>query len=142
MNRTYMLRPRHSPGCYYASLAPPIAVANTVSGVHCPVGRAGGSRPRLLTPGRARTGDTSVAAGQCTPNRCAGFEAGTGSAGLFVVTDANRTEIVAATASSTDDNEITHHARIPFAGDGTVTVGFDLTNMQPGSHTLYVAAND
>jgi hypothetical protein len=32
--------------------APPIAVAKTVSGVHCSIGRAGDKRPRLMTASR------------------------------------------------------------------------------------------
>src|SRR5256885_1890772 len=46
-------------GGFASPVPPPIAVASTVSGVHCSIGRAGESRPRLITASRSHTPNSS-----------------------------------------------------------------------------------
>ena len=87
-----------------------------------------------------RVGDTTDSLNACAGTRCAGFQASTDTAGDFVVTEAAGTKLTNALAKH--DNEIEHNARRPFGADGTVTFSFDLTNLQSGDHTLFVAAND
>ena len=58
MRRTYVAKVQQA-RAYKVSLGPPIAVANTVSGVHCPIGRAGESRPRLITASRSHSSNSS-----------------------------------------------------------------------------------
>ena len=81
----------------------------------------------------------AVGAGQfCQGTRCAALEMSTNSAGTFVVVAGSGTQVL----GSGVDNIVTHIGRKPFDDAGNATFNVSLTNLQAGSRTLFIAAND
>jgi MYXO-CTERM domain-containing protein len=76
------------------------------------------------------------------PHRCAGLQVSTDTAGDFSVVGGSNTRIAFQTNAAAHDNVITHSQRNPFDANGDASWNLELDNLQPGHHTLYIAAND